>query len=157
TANTLQTEKWPALSPSVLAEFNHPAQPTQLSQKAWQLQREKNALQKNPHYSVLFDGSFQCAWQDNTSIVTLPISTGSELNGTISIELDHYFNVHAHLLLTEPTTLLEKIDATHYFEQWNQPTFHFQFFENRRMRSDELNYLGHPLMGVLIKIISVKN
>ena len=66
--------------------------------------------------------------------------------------LGHYFDVHTDLLLTEPTALLQKMDGRGYFTHWNQSTYSFHFLQNRRMRSRELNYLGSPLMGVLIKM-----
>ncbi len=66
--------------------------------------------------------------------------------------LGHYFDVHTDLLLTEPTALLQKMDTRGFFTHWNQSTYAFHFLQNRRMRSRELNYLGSPLMGVLIKM-----
>ena len=67
------------------------------------------------------------------------------------------FNIDANLLFIVPTRLLQKIDLTNYFNHWSQPNFYFLFSQHRRMRSNELNYLGNSLLGMLIKIIPISN
>lgn len=155
TLQSLQAEQWPFLSQTVLDSFNQSLSSDQTVKPARLLQREKKILERNPDYRILFSGSFTRTWHGDTDTVSFPISNGSNLKGNMSIMLDHYFNVHTDLLLTEPTAFLEKLDTNNYFKNWNHDTFSFQFSQDRRMRSNELNYLGYPLMGVLIKIIKV--
>lgn len=159
TPDTLQSEKWPALSSDVLNAFNQNTSIQPAAHPASQLAREKNLLEKNPHYKILLDSSWRETWTDDQSTIVIPIAGGNffdndwQLKGIITIALSRYFDVNTSLLLTEPTSILQKMDVKNYFSHWDQPTFSFKFMQNRRMRSDELNYLGYPLMGVLIKII----
>lgn len=152
TPQTIQLQRWPAI----------PAAPTTNgitpTHTAYDLQHEKKILERNPNYKILFDGSFQETWHAENTTITLPIISNtpqSALSGAMQITLAHYFDVHTNLILSEQTSTLAKIANTPYFSQWSQPTFRFQLLQDRRMRSDELNYLEHPLIGVLIKIIRV--
>ncbi|MCX7121295.1 MAG: CsiV family protein [Gammaproteobacteria bacterium] len=153
TEKTLQSQTWQS---EVAPAFSAPAT---LPQAASELAHEKYVLQRNPHYQVLFDGSYTETWTGGQSQVTIPISStrlGATLSGYMTITLSHYFDVHTDLFLTEPTSLLKQIDADGFFSRFDQPTFGFHLLQNRRMRSNELNYLQHPVIGVLIKIIPVE-
>jgi hypothetical protein len=147
TPQTLALEQWPLLqSPSTsgASTASHPANA---------LQSEVASLQKQPGYQVLFSGSWTETWHGDSGTITLPISNGNNLQGTVSVTLGHYFDVHSDLLLTEPTNFLQQMDKSGYFNRFSQSNFTFQVVQDRRMKSRELNYLGHPLMGVLIKIL----
>jgi hypothetical protein len=150
TPQTVQSEQWPTLSNDIISAFDRNDQLNDIK-PTYQLQREKNVLQRTPGYSVLYSGSFRRAWSGNGSSITIPVKDNA-LAGNITVTLGHYFDVHTDLLLTEPTALLQKMDTRGYFTHWNQSTYSFRFLQNRRMRSRELNYLGSPLMGVLIKM-----
>lgn len=150
TPQTLQSEQWPVLSNNIISAFDRNDQLNNIK-PTYQLQREKNVLQRTPGYSVLYSGSFRRSWSGNGSSITIPIKDNA-LAGNITVTLGHYFDVHTDLLLTEPTALLQKMDTRGYFKNWNESTYSFRFLQNRRMRSRELNYLGSPLMGVLIKM-----
>jgi len=153
TPTTLQLQQWPVVSPNVSAQSTPP------SGIAYNLQREKNILQKNPQYQILMNANWKESWVGDQSTVTIPINidkNNQSLNGVMTITLGHYFDVHTNLSLTEPTALLQKMAINNYFSQWNKPNFTFQLLQNRRMRSNELNYIEHPLMGMLIKIIPMK-
>ena len=154
TPQTIQSQQWPVVSPNnqiiSTAETAHPA---------FDLKREKKALQRNPVYKILLDAHWQKTWRGENESITIPLIGGnhqSQLQGTMTITLGHYFDVDTKLMLTEPTPLLQQLASNGFFNHWNQPYFNFQLSENRRMRSNELNYLNHPLMGVLIKIIPIK-
>ncbi|OGT44682.1 MAG: hypothetical protein A3E82_05140 [Gammaproteobacteria bacterium RIFCSPHIGHO2_12_FULL_38_11] len=151
TPDTLQSETWPVVSPAI---FNTNATQTD---SASELTHEKNALMKNPHYQILLDGSWPETWRSGQSTVTIPLAGGSnagaKLSGYMTIALSHYFDVHTDLFLTEPTNLLKQIDPTLNIDQ---SSFSFHLLQNRRMRSNELNYLDYPVIGVLIKIIPIK-
>jgi hypothetical protein len=152
TPSTLQLEQWPIITAQPPATANSNSSPLKL---ATQLASEKNVLTHNPNYKILFDGSWIKSLTTG-STVTLPVVSANEkLNGTIDVTLGHYFTVNTNLLLTEPTSFLKQIDPTHYFSKWDQSHFTFQLLQKRRMRSDELNYLEHPVFGMLIKIIPV--
>lgn len=152
TPKTLSKEQWPVLSPADVNAFANSTAPTQ---PASELQHEENTLRMNPDYQVLFSGSWQESWYDNQSSVTIPVSNNNNLRGLLTIELTHYFTVHANLLLTLPVVQLQKMAINGYFNSMTQPNFYFQMNENRRMRSDELNYISTPVIGVLVKITKI--
>lgn len=152
TPDTLQLQQWPAVSPEKNTQAIAIPAPTT------DLQSEKSELLKKPNYQILLDASWPETWGDNQPTITIPIaSVDGKLNGWMEITLGHYFDVHVNLLLTVPTAILRQLSANGYFSKWSQPNFTFQLSQNRRMRSNELNYLEHPLMGMLIKITPVKN
>ena len=152
TPDTLQLQQWPAVSPEQNTQIIKAPAP------ATDLQSEKNALLKNPNYQILLDASWPETWSSDQSTITIPIaSMDGKLNGWMEITLGHYFDVHANLLLTVPTATLQQLSTNGYFSKWSQPNFTFQLLQKRRMRSNELNYLEHPLMGMLIKITPVRN
>lgn len=152
TPETLQSQSWTPVTTHDLGGAPQKITP------ALELQHEKNVLQRNSQYQVLFDGSFKEAWSGNQSSIAIPIASETaygKLSGLMTITLSQYFDVHTNIFLTTSTNLLKQIDPTGYFSHLNQPTFSFQLSENRRMRSSELNYLEHPVIGVLIKIVPV--
>ena len=146
TGQTLASEQWPVISaPSITA-------PTP-SRGATALQEEANSLRKNPAYQVLFSGSWTQTWQSDSGTITLPISNGNNLQGTMTVTLGHYFDIHTNLFFTQPTSLLQRIDTSGYFNHITQSDFTFALSQDRRMKSGELNYVGNPALGVLIKIL----
>lgn len=150
TPKTLAEEQWPVLSPADLKAFTENTTP---AKPATGLQQEENTLRMNRDYQVLFSGSWQESWYGNRSSVTIPLSNNNNLKGSLTISLGDYFSVHTMLLLTQSVTQLQKMATNSYFNAMQQPNFYFQLNENRRMRSDELNYINTPVMGMLIKIV----
>ncbi|GMR07644.1 MAG: hypothetical protein BMS9Abin26_0647 [Gammaproteobacteria bacterium] len=70
-------------------------------------------------------------------------SRTDNISGTVRISVSRYLHVDANLIYTRPpvqaglTTIIPG---------------NFQLKESRRLRSKELNYLDHPLMGMLVLI-----
>lgn len=161
TPDTLQAEAWPFLTADDLKSFHDQTTqhlPKMLSGPANHLQHEKKILEKEADYQILVDRSYRESFIADNQSFSFPIkgqNNQTTIHGLMTITLSHYFDVNMNLLLSEPTTLLQKIDPTHYFANLKTPSFTFKFFQNRRMKSDELNFLEHPLMGVLIKIVKV--
>ena len=150
TPNTMQSEQWPIVSQDDMRLFDQNTSTNNIK-PTYQLQREVKILQNTADYHVLFSGSFRQTWNQIGSSITISVKSDN-IAGNFTIQLSHYFDVYANLLLTEPTALLQKMDSRGFFTQWNQSTFSFLFKQHRRMRSRELNYLGNPVVGVLIKI-----
>ena len=113
------------------------------------------------------------AEQDKTEIEkerTAKLATGTEifnglglvapaeppdLEGTIRISVSRYLHVELDLLRrirpAAPYTSYEQSFEGGFTEQ-AQPYNRYRMQAHRRMRSGELHYIDHPLMGVLIKI-----
>ncbi len=77
-----------------------------------------------------------------------------QLNGKIKISKSNFFNINTQLYLTLPENIFGTSsfnDATDNFR--SIPLRSIKFFENRRTKIKELNYLDHPLVGALIQIL----
>ena len=147
TPQSLSAEQWPILP--IPSTINAPTP----ARSANALQGEANNLRKNPEYQVLWSGSWTQTWQQGNGTVTLPLSNGNNLQGNITVTLGHYFDIHTDLMMIQPTSYLQKIAKNSYFNNISQSSFGFQLTQDRRMKSGELNYLGNPVVGVLIKIL----
>lgn len=72
-----------------------------------------------------------------------------QINGLIKLSRDDFINLKTNLILSEsnnnlPSDLINDSNATVQM---------YELKELRRLKPNELNYLDHPLFGVLIKII----
>jgi hypothetical protein len=85
----------------------------------------------------------------------------NELKGNIIISLNRYFNVDFNLMLNEPKKALPPLNnedlLTINSANPNDSFQHFRLLQSRRTRSGELNYIDHPLFGVLFKISKIKS
>jgi hypothetical protein len=137
-----------------------------LSRDDWQLNSVAYRLAKH-HYRILLHR----AWIQNfssSSKKSIFLSGGKplqsnflthvqrELNGTINIRLNRYFEVNINLLFIQPTdhllTLISGRQIETNFHNLKTDTAYFSLKQKRRLKSNELNYFFHPLFGILIKI-----
>src|SRR3990167_877226 len=72
TPQTLQSEQWPSLSSDITSAFDRNIQLNDIK-PTYQLQREKNVLQRSPGYSVLYSGSVRRTWSGNGTSITIPV------------------------------------------------------------------------------------
>jgi hypothetical protein len=143
-----------------MPNLNNALDPELLSPGDTQLQLENQRFSRKiaqqEHYKVLAD----IAWQQKISVTKYsePIRiTGDKIYGTITIHRDRYFNIAANLILTESAAYLDNIGPGNYADNITHNYYKsFQMKQTRRMRSKELNYLDHPLFGMLIKIMPVE-
>lgn len=154
----MHSENWsntllqPSLKNSIYPEFN----------PALGLQKEAKKIKQQPNYKIILHTS----WQQNITAKRYaewihiyggqpynsqgqPIQPNDnrlptywELNGKIKISKSNFFDVYTDLYLTLPTENQNNIIPLH--------TFTMQ--QHRRTKLNQLNYLDHPLFGVLIKI-----
>ena len=83
-----------------------------------------------------------------------PSTTLEQVDGTIKIVLARYLHVYTDLIFRKPvTTEYEYSDG-----QVLQSTLlrDFKVRSHRRMRSRELHYLDHPLLGILVQITPIE-
>ena len=164
TAETLSQENWPTI-PSVdnpLIDDNEENSGIKtVNPSDFILKKEAAALSKKANYQILYHAAWMASAATLSQKKTIYIQTDpnalndAEINGSFSISLNRYFNTHFQLYLNEPTSKLRRLSDNTAFS--NAPDiFHFSLNQKRRMRSRELNFLSHPLFGVLIKIIPVK-
>lgn len=154
----IQSETWPITAgiPFSADQQNSPVF-TPVDTKRYLLQTEATRLSKQNDYRVLYHAAWTVSANDLRTPKTLYITNdpqAPEMNGALHITLTHYFNIHFQLALNESTKNLPTF-TTNTISTQLPDTFHFVLDEKRRMRSRELNYIGHPLFGVLIKIIPI--
>jgi hypothetical protein len=92
---------------------------------------------------------------DNEAVIeSPPPATLEQVDGTVKIVLARYLHVYTDLIFRKPVT-------TEY-EYSDGQVLHSTFLRDvkvrthRRMRSRELHYLDHPLLGILIQITPIK-
>jgi hypothetical protein len=126
------------------------------------LQQEAKKLQQNSKYQIVLHTSWtqtistprQAKWIHiyggqpyNAQGKPIPNNSNErptywQLNGKIKINKLHFFDIYTKLYLTIP-------EAGNYHPI---PLRTFCLIQHRRTRSNQLNYLDHPMFGVLIKI-----
>ncbi|MBA2409171.1 MAG: hypothetical protein H0V62_05175 [Gammaproteobacteria bacterium] len=75
-----------------------------------------------------------------------------ELDGTVKVALGQYLHVYTDLVYREPVTTTQGAQPVERSRPTASALFEYRVQNQRRMRSRELHYLDHPLVGVLIKI-----
>lgn len=108
------------------------------------LQDQRRSINLAPELDVVFHGRWQqpVPARDAPQRILLPVQTinlsaqFTRLNGHIGITLGRYLHANTKLWL-------QPDPATNAYAELN---------ESRRMRSNELHYIDHPLIGVLINI-----
>lgn len=162
TTQTLQTEQWPLISEDAINALDQKIAPMKTI-PTHVLSREEAAMSRDPHYKILLHTAWQTTWSSGRSTITIPIQTATttsdstQLKGFMTMHLSRYFDAHINLMLTKPMQELQKLDIKNYFSSMKTPNFTFQLKQEQRMRSNELNYIGNPLIGILIKIMPEKS
>ena len=153
-----------------------------LSNDDFRMQRALNKLENNPDYQVMLhlawqqpmDSPHQAKWvhiyggkgYDNAGNVVANNSTGQlayadaehwQVDGLVRLDVQRYINSRYRLTFATPLTQIRHLSDNKNFDQYNQALVYFKLKQSRRMRSGELNYVGHPLYGILIDIERVPN
>jgi len=95
----------------------------------------------------------------NDSNGNLPYNSSEvwQVNGTITISIRRYLGLNLNLLFANPTSELPRNFRKNNTDNVLGQFAYFRLLQSRRMRSKELNYIGHPLYGVLVKVIPLKD
>jgi len=73
------------------------------------------------------------------------------LEGAVKVSLSRYLHIDLDLLLREVSA--QNAATTEYYNSLDySPFVQYRMQTHRRMRSKELHYIDHPLMGVLVQI-----
>ena len=155
-----------------------------LPRKDFNLKREQTKLKRHSDYQVLlhiawrqpilasneakpihifggngYNTSGQIIATDTYGSGSIPYNTQTywQIDGTFTISVKRYIDVHLNLLFTTPIDQLTRLSNNDYFSNnANSKLAYFRMIQTRRMRSNELNYFGHPLYGVLLKVTPLK-
>ncbi len=84
----------------------------------------------------------------------LPYNSGIiwQVNGMITVSVRRYLDLHLNLLFAKPTSELSSGFRNNATDNIQGRFAYFRLLQSRRMRTKELNYIGHPLYGVLVKV-----
>jgi len=80
-------------------------------------------------------------------------TTFEELDGTVKVVLGHYLHVYTDLAFRMPVAT-QTVQGEGLSPSGNA-IYEYRVQDHRRMRSRELHYLDHPLLGVLVRITPV--
>ena len=152
TTEALQSEYWPSVPPLAIPNNAIELSDDQIVPSSqWQLSSTQKFLEKN-NYQILIHR----AWQAHASSLKQPqiihLST-TQANGFITISLERYFNLDFDFEFLLPWANIQNLNLTNVTHQDNDPNLRFNLTADLRMRSNELNYIDHPLYGILVKII----
>ncbi len=78
-----------------------------------------------------------------------------QVDGLLHLNRLRYINSSYHFAFAAPIRQIQELSTTRNFAKIDAPLVYFKLNESRRMRSDELNYISHPLYGILINITQV--
>lgn len=150
----LKSEYWPELPPPLISPSTIELSDDQiLPESSWQLKTVHEQLENN-QYPVLLHLAWQESAADARNGQIIHLTGGAtykdgkrQMDGSIFIGLQHFFNIHLKLRFLEP-------NLTH---SQDNSYVSFKLDKSLRMRSKELNYIDHPLYGILIEIIPLQN
>lgn len=176
TNSALDSEQWPYLNPHW--NFNAVNNVAFLSSDKFKMNSEARNLEASGHYKILLHVAWRetlaqlnqtrrvhlyggQAFADNgkklTAFMTdqqisFAAAAAWQVNGVMSISLDHYFNVGMNMYFAEPIDELKSLSQNGYFSHADDGIFYFHLQEDRRCKSNELNYFDYPITGVLVEI-----
>lgn len=149
-----------------------PAQEEQLV-----LDHKAKQLKYNRKYQVIYHGAWQQQLSDGQPIASYRLAVekdGNQLDGTISVIRKRFVHVATDFWMHETasnTTAIKSrlkqeniqplnnssiIEADTPDHQTKQTIEYARLYKKERMRSNELHYIDHPLMGMLIQITPFK-
>lgn len=154
------TEKWlshPALPNNdraiALSEYSEEAPLTpfaQLPEEASGLKNTYKRLLQDDHYRVIglqtwlqpLDKAFQ-------SVAINLAQDDLSINGSLTLNLQHYINANANLSLNMPVA---NLPAGADKELRERDEANFVLAQERRMRLNEIHYLDNPMFSLLIRV-----
>lgn len=160
----LKSEYWPELPPPLISPSTLELSDDQiLPQSSWQLKTAHEQLENN-QYPVLLHLAWQQSAAEARNGQIIHLTGGAtypdhqrQLDGSLFIGLQHFFNIHLKLRFLEPWESLKGLDLPNLTHPISDPYVSFKLDKSLRMRSRELNYIDHPLYGVLIEITPLQN
>ncbi|MCB1827030.1 MAG: hypothetical protein KDH94_01305 [Coxiellaceae bacterium] len=176
TAKGVDSEKWP-WTPTDYKPNGNAASIFPVARNSLILSSEQRQLAKQPGYQILLHMAWRQKIANPRNAQPIHIFGGNiynnsgrligqatyggqpysasktwQVNGTITPSLIRYIDLKFNLLFAQPLASLPTADKSNNVEG---NFAYFRLNQSRRMRSRELNYLGHPLYGVLVKVVPV--
>lgn len=156
----LRSEHWPLLPAQKITKNAVELSEDQLIPESQWLLKSSEQLLKHNNNTILLHTAWQESALEARKLNIIHLTGGEtypddlrQLNGTISISLDRYFNIHFNLRFLMPWDNIKDLNLINIAPENGNPYISFKINAQLRMRSNELNYIDHPLYGILIKII----
>lgn len=80
-----------------------------------------------------------------------------QIDGVVRFDVHRYINSSYNLFMGVPTGKIREMNKNDHFNDTNSQLMYFNLNQNRRMKSKELNFIGHPLFGALVYVTKVKD
>lgn len=140
------------------------------------LKHEYKRINNSSEYNVLFYSAWRQAGLAESNAFEIDINklknahknkSENTISGQLKVVLARYLHFHGKLDYIRKNEVEESVNAAtaieHLAEQsamdevvTAQSNGHYPFTIQRRMRSKELHYIDHPLVGILVRINPVK-
>ena len=123
------------------------------------LKKYANKLASSKRYHVLVHKSWRQTGLAEDAAIDIPIDSRltdkantNNIQGSIKIVLERYLHIYTNLMYQQP-----RKDAVPVWDgQASQLYKEYPINFHRRMRSKELHYLDHPMVGILVMAMPVK-
>ena len=113
-------------------------------------------LERSSRYNVLLHQSWQQTGLSNEDAINIQINTikenKSNVQGTLKLILGRYLHIHTDLLYKRLKNNYRPVSPVLNSKAFDE----FEIKSQRRMRSKELHYIDHPLLGVLVIVSPIK-
>jgi len=124
------------------------------------LKRYANALKTNKRYNVLVHKAWRQAWHEDSEAIDIPIDSRSaagnddrnSVHGSIRVVLERYLHIYTDMIYQQPNPEYNP----EMVGEVGQPYKQYPIKSHRRMRSKELHYLDHPMVGILVMAMPVE-
>lgn len=144
TGRYLNSERWPA--PQTLASDNVQTKRSRNATK--RLSGVTKKLNASDRYNVLVHKAWRERALDAKSAKAMPIessaNSGSHIEGTVKVVLGRFLHFYANLDYHRSASNIAGVLPE------------YKISSHRRMRSQELHYIDHPLVGILVKATPVE-
>ena len=122
------------------------------------LNKYAKKLKANKRYNVLVHKAWRQTGFADDAAIDIPIdsrkTSGRENNvhGSIKIVLGRYLHIYTDMIYQQPRKDAAPVWQGQASQQFKEYPINF----HRRMRSKELHYLDHPMVGILVMAMPVK-
>ena len=145
---------------SVVAMLNSSSRYNVIKHLVWRRPMHTRALAKPLHmhggtdFSRQFPARFENLNALSDSAISdevLPSPSLKQVDGTIKLFVGRYLHVHTDLIYRQAAVLREENTENGLVKESNV-LIDYKVHNNRKMRSAELHYLDHPMLGILVEI-----
>ncbi len=99
-----------------------------------------------------FDNSGKIVAENYDGSAQYNQATHWQVDGLVRIGVKRYFDASYKLAFATPTETIQSLSQNDNFKGLDTPLVYFNLNQTRRMRSNELNFIDHPLYGIIMKI-----